>query len=197
MWDLNDSPDPMRAVASSSDQEEGEVEEEEAESSSPKNASTDDRGKGPESTSTADNDYSSSSALVAEASNEADGDGCRRIYEFSVGGDGHCSGESEPTIVTHQFFPVKEVGGRGSGGAEGPLLRAHWVGVKFCQSSETAAAGKAMEASRPMKKSRRGPRSRSSQYRGVTFYRRTGRWESHIWCAFYPTLFSSPLPCLS
>ncbi|GER30568.1 integrase-type DNA-binding superfamily protein [Striga asiatica] len=31
------------------------------------------------------------------------------------------------------------------------------------------------------KKSRRGPRSRSSQYRGVTFYRRTGRWESHIW----------------
>ncbi|KAI4322207.1 hypothetical protein L6164_021921 [Bauhinia variegata] len=33
----------------------------------------------------------------------------------------------------------------------------------------------------PVKKSRRGPRSRSSQYRGVTFYRRTGRWESHIW----------------
>ncbi|XP_073293352.1 ethylene-responsive transcription factor RAP2-7-like isoform X2 [Primulina huaijiensis] len=32
-----------------------------------------------------------------------------------------------------------------------------------------------------VKKSRRGPRSRSSQYRGVTFYRRTGRWESLIW----------------
>ncbi|XP_051114135.1 AP2-like ethylene-responsive transcription factor TOE3 [Andrographis paniculata] len=32
-----------------------------------------------------------------------------------------------------------------------------------------------------VQKSRRGPRSRSSQYRGVTFYRRTGRWESHIW----------------
>ncbi|XP_042409213.1 APETALA2-like protein 3 [Zingiber officinale] len=32
-----------------------------------------------------------------------------------------------------------------------------------------------------VKKIRRGPRSRSSQYRGVTFYRRTGRWESHIW----------------
>ncbi|KAG6417942.1 hypothetical protein SASPL_120139 [Salvia splendens] len=27
------------------------------------------------------------------------------------------------------------------------------------------------------RKGRRGPRSRSSQYRGVTFYRRTGRWE--------------------
>ena len=32
-----------------------------------------------------------------------------------------------------------------------------------------------------VKKGRRGPRSRSSHYRGVTFYRRTGRWESHIW----------------
>lgn len=32
-----------------------------------------------------------------------------------------------------------------------------------------------------VKKSRRGPPSKSSQYRGVTFYRRTGRWESHIW----------------
>ena len=30
-------------------------------------------------------------------------------------------------------------------------------------------------------KTRRGPRSSSSKYRGVTYYRRTGRWESHIW----------------
>lgn len=37
------------------------------------------------------------------------------------------------------------------------------------------------------KKSRRGPRSRSSQYRGVTFYRRTGRWESHIWLVPWPS----------
>lgn len=36
----------------------------------------------------------------------------------------------------------------------------------------------------PAKKGRRGPRSRSSQYRGVTFYRRTGRWESHIWSVY-------------
>ncbi|CAL5200308.1 unnamed protein product [Lathyrus oleraceus] len=42
--------------------------------------------------------------------------------------------------------------------------------------------GVAQVPQRPqVKKSRRGPRSRSSQYRGVTFYRRTGRWESHIW----------------
>lgn len=34
---------------------------------------------------------------------------------------------------------------------------------------------------RQVKKTRRGPRPRSSHYRGVTFYRRIGRWESHIW----------------
>lgn len=42
----------------------------------------------------------------------------------------------------------------------------------------------------PPKKSRRGPRSRSSQYRGVTFYRRTGRWESHIWLVIFPFFFT-------
>uniref|UniRef100_M1ARJ1 PHAP2B protein n=1 Tax=Solanum tuberosum TaxID=4113 RepID=M1ARJ1_SOLTU len=41
--------------------------------------------------------------------------------------------------------------------------------------------GKTPQQRLQAKKSRRGPRSRSSQYRGVTFYRRTGRWESHIW----------------
>ncbi|CAM0902530.1 unnamed protein product [Alopecurus aequalis] len=46
-----------------------------------------------------------------------------------------------------------------------------------------AAASGAGRWARPAStaNSRRGPRSRSSQYRGVTFYRRTGRWESHIW----------------
>ncbi|XWS43640.1 hypothetical protein CRYUN_Cryun16bG0121000 [Craigia yunnanensis] len=38
-----------------------------------------------------------------------------------------------------------------------------------------------------VKKSRRGPRSKSSQYRGVTYYRRTGRWESHIWFRGFDT----------
>uniref|UniRef100_A0A9I9D7I0 AP2/ERF domain-containing protein n=1 Tax=Cucumis melo TaxID=3656 RepID=A0A9I9D7I0_CUCME len=37
------------------------------------------------------------------------------------------------------------------------------------------------QSAHPVKKGRRGPKSRSSQYRGVTYYRRTGRWESHIW----------------
>ncbi|MCO5570102.1 hypothetical protein L7F22_023818 [Adiantum nelumboides] len=62
--------------------------------------------------------------------------------------------------------------------------RSPWVGLSFCQSDVLAAARRnPLEVMhvQPIKKSRRGPRSRSSQYRGVTFYRRTGRWESHIW----------------
>jgi hypothetical protein len=31
------------------------------------------------------------------------------------------------------------------------------------------------------KRTRRGPQSGSCEYRGVTFYKRTSRWESHIW----------------
>ncbi|KMZ68203.1 AP2-like ethylene-responsive transcription factor TOE3 [Zostera marina] len=65
-----------------------------------------------------------------------------------------------PIIFTHQFFPVENATGR------------------YCLSQQTQVE---VGVSRPIKKSRRGPRSRSSQYRGVTFYRRTGRWESHIW----------------
>lgn len=80
--------------------------------------------------------------------------------------------------VTRQFFPVEV--------PEKPppdtLTRSRWTDVTFCDSPEPAGNQKAMtEITQPAKKSRRGPRSRSSQYRGVTFYRRTGRWESHIW----------------
>ncbi|XP_047311604.1 AP2-like ethylene-responsive transcription factor TOE3 [Impatiens glandulifera] len=75
--------------------------------------------------------------------------------------------------MTRQFFPPEE-------NIDFPRA-AHWVGVKFYQT-ELPVGGKGVESmAQPLKKSRRGPRSRSSQYRGVTFYRRTGRWESHIW----------------
>ncbi|CAL1372123.1 unnamed protein product [Linum trigynum] len=102
------------------------------------------------------------------------------------------SSEGLPGPVTRQFFPMEgteivgpsstlvgEGGGGGSiGAAARGFPRAHWVGVKFCPSESESAV---VAGAQPMKKSRRGPRSRSSQYRGVTFYRRTGRWESHIW----------------
>ncbi|XP_011099111.1 floral homeotic protein APETALA 2 isoform X2 [Sesamum indicum] len=177
MWDLNDSPEQKRR---------GDDESEEC---------SDEKGKRVGSVSN-----SSSSAVVVEDGSEEE-DGARggrtrkrssKIFGFSVARDdkydddetGPCS-----SPVTRQFFPVDEsemVGGRGL--ADFP--RAHWVGVKFCQSgphgggsgSNSAIVGKSVaDMGQPLKKSRRGPRSRSSQYRGVTFYRRTGRWESHIW----------------
>ncbi|KAK9112703.1 hypothetical protein Scep_020222 [Stephania cephalantha] len=113
-----------------------------------------------------------------------------RIFGFSVTqlndeeeayNNQYWSPESE-TPVTRQFFPAEmEVAGSGgvSGVAPPPPTGAQWLGVKLSQyKADQVAVGAAQQ---PMKKSRRGPRSRSSQYRGVTFYRRTGRWESHIW----------------
>ncbi|XP_055834170.1 ethylene-responsive transcription factor RAP2-7-like isoform X2 [Solanum dulcamara] len=83
-------------------------------------------------------------------------------------------------FVTQQLFPMDNA----------ELNRVHtsqipdWVDRNM-DPSNTVSFREAQQMGRPqqqpVKKSRRGPRSRSSQYRGVTFYRRTGRWESHIW----------------
>ncbi|XP_061340953.1 floral homeotic protein APETALA 2-like isoform X2 [Gastrolobium bilobum] len=176
MWDLNDSPDQRKDYES-----EG--------CSSLKNSidCDDDKGKRVGSVSNS----SSSAVAIEDGSEEEEDDGSKtlkkrssKIFGFSVTHDE--SMDSDHLPVTRQFFPLEESEmtvpseGGASGGGSSSFPRAHWVGVKFCQS-ETLGAGKSVEASQPMKKSRRGPRSRSSQYRGVTFYRRTGRWESHIW----------------
>lgn len=108
-----------------------------------------------------------------------------------------------PGFVTRSFFPVAmatEKGGIGepgysaASGFSSSSSRPQWLNLSFADgqppgSASSSAAGantelKVMQQKQQMKKSRRGPRSRSSQYRGVTFYRRTGRWESHIWCVF-------------
>ncbi|XP_061363606.1 floral homeotic protein APETALA 2-like [Gastrolobium bilobum] len=175
MWDLNDSPDKRK-----DDESEG--------CSSLKTSidGDDDKGKRVGSVSN-----SSSSAVVIEDGSEEEEEGERegnktmkkrssKIFGFSVTHDEEYMDSDHPPM-TRQFFPVEEPDmAVASGGRSSAFPRAHWVGVKFCQS-ETLGAGKSVEVSQPMKKSRRGPRSRSSQYRGVTFYRRTGRWESHIW----------------
>ncbi|KAG2324979.1 hypothetical protein Bca52824_007707 [Brassica carinata] len=68
---------------------------------------------------------------------------------------------------TGDLFPVKDA----CRNIEFSGDDSHWLNLSSSQRSKQQM----------VKKSRRGPRSRSSQYRGVTFYRRTGRWESHIW----------------
>ncbi|GKD30775.1 hypothetical protein Tco_1241553 [Tanacetum coccineum] len=138
----------------------------------------------------------SSSIVVMEEDDiiisDGDNDSCSRkrsnkLFGFTMNNndDGDGDGEGEGDMpVTHQFFPVdeEEVGPTASLGGSG-FPAAHWVGVQFSGGDAGGYVGKGVgpEVAQPLKKSRRGPRSRSSQYRGVTFYRRTGRWESHIW----------------
>ena len=59
--------------------------------------------------------------------------------------------------------------------------RPQWLKLSQIGSSGESELKIVQQKQQQARKSRRGPRSRSSQYRGVTFYRRTGRWESHIW----------------
>ena len=157
MWNLNDSPDPTTR------NDESEV----------CSYGDDDKGKRVGSVSN-----SSSSAVDDEDAGGQKRSGSK-IFGFSVTqpDDTYSSESDQP--VTHQFFPSSD----GGGAANFPM--AHWVGVRFNQSEGPAAAGKFTNITQPLKKSRRGPRSRSSQYRGVTFYRRTGRWESHIWFVLF------------
>ncbi|KAM3390656.1 hypothetical protein ACQJBY_012330 [Aegilops geniculata] len=93
--------------------------------------------------------------------------------------------DSAEAVVTRQFFPPAAPGEGAAGNGRAAWLRLAGAPAPAVAAAAAAAAGGGgaggPAASAAAKKSRRGPRSRSSQYRGVTFYRRTGRWESHIW----------------
>ncbi|KAK1264686.1 Ethylene-responsive transcription factor RAP2-7 [Acorus gramineus] len=113
--------------------------------------------------------------------------------------------EAEVPIVTRHLFPSSATGVDGGGSssvmvripqqlqqqpqqlmlppATPPVLTvAHWGSLGGLGTENKALQHQHQHQQQvQVKKSRRGPRSRSSQYRGVTFYRRTGRWESHIW----------------
>uniref|UniRef100_A0A5B6ZQI8 Putative ethylene-responsive transcription factor RAP2-7-like n=1 Tax=Davidia involucrata TaxID=16924 RepID=A0A5B6ZQI8_DAVIN len=95
--------------------------------------------------------------------------------------DNQCDDDDDQSnrsgFVTKQLFPVSE-GGEAS---SSPHQRLD-LSLKDGNYGAPAEQRIVLQQQRQqVKKSRRGPRSRSSQYRGVTFYRRTGRWESHIW----------------
>ncbi|CAH8296688.1 unnamed protein product [Eruca vesicaria subsp. sativa] len=109
---------------------------------------------------------SNSSLINAEASSCIDGEeeelcSTRAVkFQFEILKGGEKEDRSDVMMMTKEFFPVSSNSKRGDDA----------VTVRVMQPP-----------AQPVKKSRRGPRSKSSQYRGVTFYRRTGRWESHIW----------------
>lgn len=95
--------------------------------------------------------------------------------------------EETPEFVTRQLFPVTGDGGGGeselcSGSSSTSFPKPQWLNLSCPEPiGQQKPKQQQQQQQQQVRKSRRGPRSRSSQYRGVTFYRRTGRWESHIW----------------
>ncbi|KAL0282084.1 UNVERIFIED_CONTAM: Floral homeotic protein APETALA 2 [Sesamum angustifolium] len=166
MWDLNDSPDQRR--------------DDESEGVLMRRASRSDPFR-----------FQARRRVVEEGSEEEDAErtgGKKRsskIFGFSVAHGYDNDDDAGPcsSPVTRQFFPVDESEMAGPPNFPRPTgselnlpvgaPRRRWRQLHLREGSA--------ELAQPLKKSRRGPRSRSSQYRGVTFYRRTGRLESHIW----------------
>nr|GME03534.1 ethylene-responsive transcription factor RAP2-7-like isoform X1 [Ipomoea batatas] len=159
--------------------------------------------KRPEGSGADESGTSNSSMLNAEASSNAgDDDTCSTRagdvvpFNFDIlkvgsrneddDGDDENRQAALPEFVTRQLFPVSE-GAWNTGQTSG---RQDWaMDLSFRQAEMRMVEQQQQQQQQQpppqpqqqVKKSRRGPRSRSSQYRGVTFYRRTGRWESHIW----------------
>ncbi|KAE7996901.1 hypothetical protein FH972_001583 [Carpinus fangiana] len=121
-----------------------------------------------------DSGTSTSSVVNAEEarSTARDVDSSEFIFDIMRKGKRHVPRDEAPAPepVTRQLFPVT-----------GEPSRPQWLNLSFADSGGQAELSILQLKQPQVRKSRRGPRSRSSQYRGVTFYRRTGRWESHIW----------------
>lgn len=90
-------------------------------------------------------------------------------------GASNSSVDEDGVFVTRELFPQSKGMGFGQDSSSSSSSAAADLGLRSCDFGGNQQ--------KQVKRSRRGPRSRSSQYRGVTFYRRTGRWESHIWLA--------------
>ncbi|GJN09860.1 hypothetical protein PR202_ga27906 [Eleusine coracana subsp. coracana] len=115
-------------------------------------------------------------AASPASSSAAAGGGCDGFFRFDLlGGSPDEEGWSSLPVVTRQLFPSPCPGSVALDVSPPPSSEV--VTGPWTRGAEAVP----VPAPSPGKKSRRGPRSRSSQYRGVTFYRRTGRWESHIW----------------
>ncbi|KAB2068017.1 hypothetical protein ES319_A08G001600v1 [Gossypium barbadense] len=131
-----------------------------------------------------DESGTSNSSIVNDddesCSTRANGDAftlCFDILKVGSGGNDFQNDDAD-VVVTRELFPATRVGiseGQSSGNNN------KWIDHSFERKEADESLVIRQQPSQTAKKSRRGPRSRSSQYRGVTFYRRTGRWESHIW----------------
>lgn len=143
--------------------------------------------------------------ILKSSSSVADKDEVEVEVEVECEEDGSEAQQPPLELITKQLFPPGPVI---LGVCQVPVTTSSSSSSKLPLKDLTFSQDDSSPGSRPpyhqhllhqpqqlLKKSRRGPRSRSSQYRGVTFYRRTGRWESHIWFStlIFFNLNSSPM----
>ncbi|KAK7257746.1 hypothetical protein RIF29_31953 [Crotalaria pallida] len=126
-----------------------------------------------------------SNSSVVNADGSSNDESCSARAEEAFKFDfGILKVEGRNDVVTKELFPVNGAKAMSFGNwnaASSFSERNGLVELSFNRQSETKVVHVESRPQPQARKSRRGPRSRSSQYRGVTFYRRTGRWESHIW----------------
>uniref|UniRef100_I1MDL9 AP2/ERF domain-containing protein n=1 Tax=Glycine max TaxID=3847 RepID=I1MDL9_SOYBN len=125
---------------------------------------------------------SNSSVVNAEGSSNEDSCSTRAgdVFAFSFGILKVEGANEVVATATKELFPVSSENWQGQSSTSSSQARKNLMDLPLDhQNGEVKVVQ--VQPQPQVKKSRRGPRSRSSQYRGVTFYRRTGRWESHIW----------------
>lgn len=123
----------------------------------------------------ADDENSSNSALIFDILKK------ERVNDGNHGNNAFKESNPLRDFTTHQLFPQRNTGLELDFKSGFPKIMPQWLKLSQMEPSGEAELKIVQQQQQQMRKSRRGPRSRSSQYRGVTFYRRTGRWESHIW----------------
>uniref|UniRef100_A0A7C8YFA3 AP2/ERF domain-containing protein n=1 Tax=Opuntia streptacantha TaxID=393608 RepID=A0A7C8YFA3_OPUST len=143
-----------------------------------------------------DEDHQEGSGTNTEVSSTSSASSVVNVDESPISGAGeldYLRRDSSSQFVTRQLFPMTDEAAEGEREMEPPLgfgsscqTSSHsqqWLKLSVSGLGSGSGIGSDHPTGnkQPVRRSRRGPRSRSSQYRGVTFYRRTGRWESHIW----------------
>ncbi|BAT91929.1 hypothetical protein VIGAN_07057300 [Vigna angularis var. angularis] len=125
---------------------------------------------------------SNSSVVNAEGSSNEDSCSTRagEVFTFNFGILKVEGADDVVVSATKELFPASAENWQGQSSTSSFQARKSLVDLSLDRQNGEVKVVQVQQQPQ-VKKSRRGPRSRSSQYRGVTFYRRTGRWESHIW----------------
>ncbi|KAE9621151.1 putative transcription factor AP2-EREBP family [Lupinus albus] len=128
---------------------------------------------------------SKSSVVINHAEEDSSNNYSPFIFDIMKKGKDASERNKEDENIGHEqeltmtLFPV--TADRGGRVSDMKKRKNEWLNLSFSEHDGQNELRTLHQKQYQIKKGRRGPRSQSSQFRGVTFYRRTGRWESHIW----------------